>query len=514
MCDGELQFDGQKHSVHHGQLAGEMSSWQGPNSPRFDHQIGFVAQSQRGQKPDTAKLAPSCLNHAMKRRIIFWFRRDLRLADNPALLNAIAESDEILPLFIMDDEIAQRCGAHRRAYLAASLRALNDSLEGSLYVISGDPVNVLRTLISNYEISGVHVAAEFAPYAVARDSRVEQSGVALTKTGSPYAIAPGRILKSDGTPYRVYTPFFRAWAAHGWRPPVAAPANLKAMTPIASEQQLPNWDIATNLDLPPAGESAALNRWSNFQDGALENYDHDRNIPGVEGTSRMSPHLRWGEIHPRTILSSLGSSSAHDVFRKEIAWREFYADVLHHNPHTSRDYYSKRFASMRYNPPREHFQAWCDGRTGFPFVDAAMRQLVLTGWMHNRLRMVVASFLVKDLHIEWQHGANFFMKYLIDNDVASNSHGWQWTAGCGTDASPYFRIFNPVEQGRRFDTEGNYIRKYIPELKHLSSQTIHEPWLDAEGYRYAYPIRIVDHGVERLESLARLAEIKATKLEN
>lgn len=447
----------------------------------------------------------------MKRRSIFWFRRDLRLADNPALLAAIAESDEVLALFIMDDAIAKRAGEHRRAYLAASLNALNASLSGNLHVISGAPEKVLKELIDRHQISSVHVAADFAPYGVARDATVESAGIALTKTGSLYAVAPGRVRKSDDTPYRVYTPFFRAWSTHGWRAPVLAPTDLRLIAPVVGDQNIPSWSVPDGSHLQEAGEQAALRRWNEFQESALSDYDTARNIPGVQGTSRLSPHLRWGEIHPRTILASLNGSKAHEVFRKEIAWREFYADVLHHNPHTSREYYAPRFAKMRYEPPTKKFQDWCDGKTGYPFVDAAMRQLVQTGWMHNRARMVVASFLTKDLHIEWLHGANFFMKYLIDNDVASNSHGWQWTAGCGTDASPYYRVFNPVEQGRRFDPEGAYIKEYVPELRHLSHDYIHEPWLADDGYSHGYPTRIVDHAAERLESLARLEEIKVVE---
>jgi deoxyribodipyrimidine photo-lyase len=221
--------------------------------------------------------------------------------------------------------------------------------------------------------------------------------------------------------------------------------------------------------------------------------------------------LRWGEIHPRTLLVTLNQTSAQEVFRKEIAWREFYADILHHNPHTSRDYYNPVFSTMRYDTSGEKFEAWCNGMTGYPIVDAGMRQLRQEGWMHNRVRMVVASFLVKDLHLEWQLGAEFFMKYLIDNDVASNSHGWQWTAGCGTDASPYYRVFNPTEQGKRFDPEGAYIREYVPELRHLQAPDIHEPWLILDGYSYGYPQKIVEHSLERLESLARLEEIKVAK---
>ncbi|CAB4653374.1 unannotated protein [freshwater metagenome] len=444
----------------------------------------------------------------MNNRAIFWFRRDLRLSDNPALLAAIDESDEIVPIFIMDMEIANRAGDHRRAYLAASLASLDASLGGRLKVISGDPVVVLRELISEYNATSVHVAQEYAPYGVARDARVEAAGIHLTKTGSPYAIAPGRIRKSDDTPYKVYTPFFRAWATHGWRAPVGVPKKIVCVEIKSSERQFPQWGIPEGVSLPPAGESAALSRWKSFQDSELENYDEQRNLAAIDGTSKLSAHLRWGEIHPRTLLAGLGKGTGSEIFRKEIAWREFYADVLHHNPHTSRDYYAPRFANMRYDKPSENFDAWCAGKTGYPFVDAAMRQLVQEGWMHNRTRMIVASFLVKDLHLEWQHGANFFMKYLVDNDVASNSHGWQWTAGCGTDASPYYRIFNPVEQGKRFDEDGAYVRKYVPELRHLSGIATHEPWLHADGYSQGYVQRTVDHAAERHESLARLAEIK------
>lgn len=441
----------------------------------------------------------------MSRRSIFWFRRDLRLGDNPALLTAIDESDEIIPLFIIDSQIAERAGHFRRAYLSASLRALDSSLGNKLHVVSGDPVKILKELMARYNTTSVHIASEYAPYGLARDAKVESSGIALTRTGSGYAVAPGRVRKSDTSPYKVFTPFFAAWTSHGWRTPVSAPKNVSAVTPKNAYRQLPNWEADAPPLLHSAGEEAALHRWAEFREHTLENYDVQRDFPAVDRTSRLSPHLRWGEIHPRTILAGLGGSQAHQVFRKEIAWREFYADVLHHNPHTSRDYYQPRFAKMKYDQPGEKFQAWCEGRTGFPFIDAAMRQLVREGWMHNRARMVVASFLVKDLHIEWQHGANFFMKYLIDNDVASNAHGWQWTAGCGTDASPYFRIFNPIEQGRRFDAQGDYIRKYVPELAHLPADQIHQPWLNPPK---DYPGRIIDHAFERVESLERLRQLK------
>jgi deoxyribodipyrimidine photo-lyase len=210
------------------------------------------------------------------------------------------------------------------------------------------------------------------------------------------------------------------------------------------------------------------------------------------------------------LLAPLGESKAHDVYRKEIAWREFYADVLFHNLASRHDNLDSRFNQMVFSEGPDadaDFQAWCQGRTGYPFVDAGMRQLLAEGWMHNRVRMVVASFLVKDLHLPWWRGASWFMRYLADGDGASNTHGWQWTAGCGTDASPYFRVFNPVTQGKRFDPEGDYVRKYIPELAELDGASAHEPWLAGNGYAHGYPERIVDHSAEREEALRRFSEL-------
>jgi deoxyribodipyrimidine photo-lyase len=444
----------------------------------------------------------------MTKRAIIWFRRDLRISDHPALLEAIAQSDEIVPLFIMNDEVASKAGSYRLAYLAQSLRALDSSLANRLLVISGDPSLVLKDVMARYKASAVHVSTDYTPYGISRDQKVTEAGIELISTGSPYAVAPGRVRKSDETPYRVYTPFYRAWCTHGWRGPVAKPSDIKCAKPQAGDRNLPSWESEVDF---AAGESMALARWQEFQNNGLASYDENRNFASIDGTSHLSAHLRWGEIHPRTLLAKLGDSSAHDVFRKEIAWREFYADVLHHNPQTTWDYYAPRFKEMRYDKPDNKFNAWCKGETGFPYVDAAMRQLIQTGWMHNRTRMVVASFLIKDLHLEWQHGARFFSQHLIDYDVASNSHGWQWTAGCGTDASPYYRVFNPIEQGKRFDSQGDYIRKYVPELAHLSAAEIHEPWLYLDGYSNGYIERIVDHAPERIEALARLSEIKVDK---
>ena len=443
---------------------------------------------------------------------IFWFRRDLRLNDNPALLAAIAESDEIIPVFFLDPRQIKKLGDKGKAYLAQSLQLLDQSLDNNLHVIAGDPLTVLKDLIKKHSATSVHISASYEPIDSKEDLKIESAGVKLIRTGSPYAVAPGRVRKpSDDTPYRVYTPFYKAWSLHGWRKPADKPKSINAIKPSSNARAFPDWKVPNGVTITPAGEAAALERFKYFQKNGLNDYDQARNLAGIDGTSKMSAHLTWGEIHPRTLLAPLGESKAHDVFRKEIAWREFYADVLFHNPHTETGYYAPQFASMRYDKPGETFKAWCEGKTGYPFVDAAMRQLLTEGWMHNRTRMVVASFLVKDLHLEWQLGERFFREHLVDYDVASNAHGWQWTAGCGTDASPYYRIFNPIEQGKRFDENGDYVRKYVPELAHIKGIEVQEPWEAADGYSKGYVKQIVDHKAERSESLARLEEIKVNK---
>ncbi|MFM1985731.1 MAG: hypothetical protein RLZZ295_897 [Actinomycetota bacterium] len=443
---------------------------------------------------------------------IIWFRRDLRINDHPALLAAIESSEQIIPLFILDKKQIDEAGSKLLAYMSQSLRKLDESLGNKLHIIEGDQVEVLTTLIKKYGVEQVHISDEYERYGAARDARVEAAGITLIRTGSPYAVTPGRVVKpSDGTPYKVYTPFYKAWCIHGWRAPAVTPKKFNCVEPTSEYRAFPDFVMPDGVSVIEAGEEAALKRFKAFTKSGLDSYDENRNFAAIDGTSKMSTYLKFGEIHPRTLLQGLGESKAHDTFRKEIAWREFYADVLFNNPMTDVQYYSEKFAQMRYDKPGAQFEAWCEGKTGYPFVDAAMRQLALEGWMHNRTRMVVASFLVKDLHLEWQLGERFFADHLVDYDVASNAHGWQWTAGSGTDASPYYRVFNPIEQGRRFDENGDYIRRYVPELAHLSASEIHEPWLFLDGYSKGYSERIVDHAVERLESLARLQEIKADK---
>ena len=290
---------------------------------------------------------------------------------------------------------------------------------------------------------------------------------------------------------------------------LAAPANAAVM-PGTTSTSIPAATKPSPIKVI-AGEAFAIRTFERFKARAVTKYSEDRNRADLSGTSHLSHALAHGEIHPRTLLSQLGDDQGSFVFRKEIAWREFYADVLHHYPHTQTDYYEPRFKKLQYDTGKvadERFKAWCEGKTGYPMVDAGMRQLLAEGWMHNRVRMIVASFLVKDLHIEWTLGAEHFEKHLSDFDPASNSHGWQWTAGCGTDASPYYRIFNPVMQGLKFDPNGDYVRKYVEELRHLPGADAHEPWNVFSGYDLGYPAQIIDHAQERNESLARLEALK------
>lgn len=438
---------------------------------------------------------------------VMWFRRDLRLHDNPALLAACA-ADEVVPLFVLDPHLWERAGKVRQSYLAASLRSLDDSLGGSLVVRRGDPRDVVPAVAREVEAMTVHLAADYGPYGAQRDEAVTDAllehQVETQPLGSPYAVAPGRVKNGSGEPYKVYSAFQRAWAEHGWRDPVDAP-NRQKWADVRSDK-IPDARLPKGTEIASAGEAAARRAWERFLDGPVDDYDEGRDIPGGDGVSRMSTYLRWGEIHPRTMLFDLAKkrSQSSATYRKELAWREFYADVLWHRPETAREDLRESFTKMTYDDPGDGFEAWKKGQTGFPIVDAGMRELMATGFMHNRVRMITASFLVKDLHVWWRHGARHFMEWLADGDLASNQHNWQWVAGSGTDAAPYFRIFNPTSQGKKFDPDGTYIKKWVPELKDVPAKEIHEPQ-DVKGY----PAPIVDHKEERAESLRRFEKTKA-----
>jgi deoxyribodipyrimidine photo-lyase len=453
----------------------------------------------------------------MTETAVVWFRRDLRVADQPTFLAAAEAAPRSLALFVLDPALVKPSGAARLTFLYRSLRSLDAALGGKLLVVEGDPAEVVRRIAAEVGASSVHIAADFGPYGRARDEAVEKAlvddGCALVRTGSPYAVAPGRVRKADGDPFKVFTPFRRAWAEHGWRRPADTGASTVEWIDPPGRGVAILSDVDVDAELPEAGEAAALERWRAFLDGDVGDYKEARDRPDKPGTSRMSPYLKYGQIHPRTMLADLASerSESAETFRTEIAWREFYADILHQRPDSARGNYDRSFDALPVEDRRDLFEQWAEGRTGFPIVDAGMRQLREQAWMHNRVRMIVASFLVKDLHLPWWWGARHFMDLLVDGDLASNQHGWQWTAGSGTDASPYFRVFNPITQGERFDPDGDYVRRFVPELRGVAGKAVHQPWALPGGVPAGYPEPMVDHKAERLEALARYERVKAAR---
>ena len=444
---------------------------------------------------------------------VMWFRRDLRVRDNPAFRAALEDGDAVA-LFVVDPALWAGAGDARRAWLAGNLRALDERLDGRLVLRHGDPARAVPVLAREVGAAEVHVAAETTPYGRRRDERVAAAleevddGVELVATGSPYAVGPGLVRNGSGGPYQVFTPFARAWREHGWPDPAPDLRSPDLVTPDSHQRARDMVEKAASggpEGMPTCGEDAAWRRWRHFRDDLLADYAEDRDRPAVDGTSRLSPYLHLGVLHPRSLLADLSGSRAKgpDTFRTELAWREFYADVLWHHPDSAWQDLKPALEGMRYDDHEDAIEAWRTGTTGYPIVDAGMRQLRHEGWMHNRVRMITASFLTKDLHVWWPVGARHFLDLLVDGDVASNNHGWQWVAGTGTDASPYFRVFNPVTQGIKFDPDGAYVRRWVPELDHLPGKKAHEPWKAADGYEQDYPRPIVDHAEERREALDR-----------
>ncbi len=442
-------------------------------------------------------------------RHLLWFRRDLRLADHPALLAAAADGAEVVPVFVVDPTFGGS-GAPRLAYLHDCLSALDTSLRElagvGLVIRHGDPVSVIPALADELDAAAVFVTRDYAPYGRRRDAAVAETlgsqGRRLCGVGTPYAVAPSTVRKGDDTPYAVFTPFSKRWRAIGWEPPHPEPGGdvrwIGAGSTGVTSEPLGDRPVP-GCALPPAGEQAALDRWTEFLDvagaadgtmrSALDAYDDLRDRPALAGTSQLSPALKWGTVHPRTLLADLdasgGGDPGHTVYSSELAWRDFYADVLFQRPETAWENLNRKYDAMPLDTDdaaRRRFDRWCRGETGFGIVDAGMRQLLATGWMHNRVRMIVASFLVKDLHLPWQWGARWFMQHLVDGDLASNNHGWQWAAGTGTDAAPYFRVFNPTTQQERYDPTGEYVARWVSD-----------------------PVApMLDHAAERDEALRRL----------
>ncbi|MFV0258046.1 MAG: cryptochrome/photolyase family protein [Acidimicrobiales bacterium] len=467
---------------------------------------------------------------------VLWFRRDLRLADHPALCEA-ADRGPVLGLFVVDPALTGPSGPNRLAFLRACLTALDESMGSRLVVRRGDPVAVVPEVAAAAGAVSVLVTGDHGPYGRRRDQAVAAALAALDgwleRIDSPYAVAPGSVTTRAGRPFKMFTPFARAWAGHGWdrpldRPDVRwVPAPPALSGPVGLADAWPAPAAPSAVDMPGAGEEAAHRRLDTFVAAALADYADDRDRPDRPGTSHLSSDLKFGTIHPRQVLDRLTGSASEERggpagtaatgpdgparFRLELAWREFYADVLANRPDSACRGLNQAMAAMDVDTgpdADERFEAWRDGRTGYPVVDAGMRQLAATGWMHNRVRMITASFLVKDLHLDWTRGARWFMHQLVDGDLASNSHGWQWVAGTGTDAAPYFRVFNPTRQGERFDPDGAYVRRWVPELAGIPGRAVHQPWRRPGGPPPGYPLPLVDHGEERAVALARYRRLR------
>ncbi len=438
---------------------------------------------------------------------IWWIRRDLRLGDNLAFQRAL-QYGRVLPVFILDPYFLGMQTTPRWAFLANGLGALAADLQArssTLVVRHGDPLAVLEQLLVESGAQTIVAEDDYTPYARRRDEAVARR-LPLELVQGQLGVPPPGVLKSDGSPYRVYTPFSKAWmrslpADLGMVP---APEHIPTISGLASEP-LP---AAPPHSYFPAGESEAHRRLQDFviPGGGIYRYGDERDRLDLDGTSTLSPFLHFGMVGMRTVIQQTrqailaapdrtGRDSAR-VWLSELIWREFYVHILYHFPHITKGSFRQQYDRIQWRNDAEEFEAWKKGSTGYPVVDAGMRQLQETGWMHNRARMIVASFLVKDLLIDWRWGESWFARNLMDGDLAANNGGWQWTAGTGTDAAPYFRVFNPVTQSRKFDPHGDYIRRWVPELAHLDERTIHAPWELGTGAP-GYPAPIVDHNFAR-----------------
>jgi len=411
---------------------------------------------------------------------IWWIRRDLRLTDNAALHSAL-KAGSTLPVFILDPAF-EKISERRKHFLYEGLSSMDNELrkrKSYLVIRKGNPADVLRQLFDEVKAEAIHAEEDYTPYARKRDALIQKI-LPLTLAQGQTVHHPHAILKQDGRPYTVYTPYSKMWKAHLSKIKLlSAPENLHSPKGIRSES-LPAFTSYLNF---PAGEAEALRRLDQFTDRTIASYHDDRNRMDLDGTSALSPYIRFGMIGLRqavhavqTSISISRNSKGAEIWLNELIWREFYIQILFHFPYVAKTAFNRSLANIPWRNQPSEFDAWKRGETGVPVVDAAMRQLKATGWMHNRARMIVASFLVKDLLIDWRWGEAWFMENLLDGDIAPNNGGWQWTAGTGTDAAPYFRIFNPVLQSMKFDPNGEYIRKWVPELRGLSAKQIHAPW--------------------------------------
>ena len=464
--------------------------------------------------------------------VIHWFRRDLRVSDNTALGEAARRAEQVVPVFIFEDAFrtGPDVGAARLAFLLQSVEALRKNLAGlghTLVIRCGKSEDILPALAKEAGAQCVFANKRYEPYTQRRDERITS---ALLKIGVGFELFKDavvweeqEILNLSGKPYTVFTPYSKAWKAKKVPAPVGKIVNRKSSIVNYPSDALPESSDAVGYPLtqkiPAGGERAALELLRKFMAGPVYGYGTNRNFPARDGGSNLSPHLRAGTIGIRTIIAELNKAKAKAVgadalkscetFLNELIWREFYAQVLHNFPHVTKGAFRPEYDKLKWSDNEAHFTAWCEGKTGYPIVDAAMRCLNATGTMHNRLRMIVAMFLTKDLLINWQQGERYFMKQLVDGDMASNNGGWQWSAGTGTDAAPYFRIFNPVSQAEKFDVGGKFVRSWIPELKDFPDDLIQQPWENPLLLsKSKYPQRIVLHEEQRGKCRAMFKAVK------
>jgi deoxyribodipyrimidine photo-lyase len=470
--------------------------------------------------------------------VIVWFRQDLRLADNPALSAAVESGARILPVYILDDENAGNfaMGGASRWWLHHSLAALDKSLDGGLLLLKGDAKLILPALVNDVGAACVYWNRCYEPWRIQRDADIRKTlmaaEISVRSSNGSLLFEPMNILKADRTPYKVFTPFFRKGCLGMENPPrqpLPAPKQPKLVTGPAGEALadlglLPDVQWHKEMDaLWQPGEAGAEHRLSRFLETGLDNYKEGRNRPDLENVSRLSPHLHFGEISPNRVWYAAGETGSENTkdlehFHSELGWREFSYNLLYHFPDLPYENLQRKFNRFPWRDDADALTRWQRGMTGVPIVDAGMRELWRTGYMHNRVRMIAASFLVKNLLLDWRHGEKWFRDTLVDADLASNSASWQWVAGCGTDAAPYFRIFNPVTQGNKFDPDGSYVREYVPEVKNLSNRYLHSPWeapaeeLEAAGIMLGadYPLPLVDLKESRQRALDAFSGLSGT----
>lgn len=460
----------------------------------------------------------------MSKTVIVWFRNDLRTHDHPALFTASQDYERVLPVFILNDQLlhGRHAGSNRNRFLLESLQDLRDSLRGlgaDLVIRSGRPADILAELARETGAESVYCTADYTPYALQRDkavkSALDSAGVAFRTFGGRLAVGNlDGLHTKTGKPHKVFTPFWKDWQTKPRRPVAPKPAAF-SLPDSVSVGRLPALDsITTQTDLAeaplPGGEAAARRRMHAWLKSGIHEYHDQHDSLSSDGTSRLSPYLHFGCVSVRELEDKLPDSEGARAYHRQLAWRDFYHYVLYKFPDNARQEFQERYRSLRWHQDKKSLQAWQDGSTGYPIVDACMRQLRTEGWMHNRGRLIVGSFLTKDLWLDWRLGEAYFMRMLIDGDQANNNGNWHWIASVGVDPAPVFRrIYNPALQGERYDASGEFIRKYVPELGKVPQKYLFEPWkMSGEQQReYSciigqdYPEPIVDHAVARQYAL-------------